>query len=137
MSGNLFRKEHCGYTANGEPAPVNYRISKGIIGSYDGLVLRPQGGSTWRKPPSNAPLINPNEPVFVPQGTPLPLRHEERPVMLPKDSMFIFSRNMAHPACCSATHSTSTGCVCTNKQQRDLIGVFRGGNKTWCSDPDF
>ncbi len=117
------------------PAPIDWSMGKGIIGSYDGIKIRPPGGSRWRKNPSNVPLIK--GPIFVPQGTPLPLKHEEVPADIPKDSMFIFARNIASPLCCPSTHSTSTGCVCTTPEQRSLIGARRGYNKSYCSDPDF
>tara|TARA_B100001964_G_C14027199_1_gene506611 strand:+ start:430 stop:825 length:396 start_codon:yes stop_codon:yes gene_type:complete len=112
-----------------QPANISYNMGNGVPGSYDGLVLRPKGGSTWRKPPSNVPLKKGK--FFVPQGTPLPLKHEMQFMDLPKNSMFVWDKNVASPACCSATYSTSTGCVCTTKQQRDMIGQNRGNNKNY------
>ena len=50
---------------------------------------------------------------------------------LPKDSMFVFSRNISDPSCCPATYSTDRGCVCTTEQQRKLIGQTRGNNKNF------
>ena len=44
-------------------------------------------------------------------------------------SMFMFSYNQSKPECCPSTYSTSTGCVCTTKKQRDFI-IKRGNNKT-------
>ena len=122
------------YSINNQ-APVSWHMGKGIIGSYDGLKLHPTGGSSWRHYPSNAPLIKGK--VFVPQGTPVPLKNEEYGVDIPKDSMFMFARNIASPLCCPSTYSTSTGCVCTTPEQRRIIGATRGGNKTYCSDPDY
>ena len=37
---------------------------------YDNLVLDPEGDSTWRHPPSNLPLLDPNQ-IYTPQGTPI------------------------------------------------------------------
>lgn len=117
------------------PAPVDWHMGEGIIGSYAGLRLQPQGESTWRKFPNNVPLKK--NPLFVPQGTPLPLKSEQIYQNIPDDSMFIFAKNVASPACCPSTYATSTGCVCTTPQQRKLIGETRGNNKNFCSDPDF
>lgn len=115
-----------------QPAMVSYNMGKGVPGSYDGLVLKPKGGSDWRKPPSNVPLMEGK--FFVPQGTPLPLKNEMQFMSLPKDSMFVFDRNVSSPSCCPSTFSTSTGCVCTTKQQRDFIGQRRGNNKNHFDD---
>ena len=48
--------------------------------------------------------------------------------MIPK-SMFMFTHNQAHPDCCPSTYSTSTGCVCTTKEQVDFINK-RGKNRS-------
>lgn len=114
-----------------QPAPLDWHMGKGIKGSYAGLILKPKGGSSWRHAPSQNKLLS--GPIFVPQGTPLPLKSEERPVMVPKNSMFVFAHNYASPACCPATFSTDSGCVCSTEQQRKLIGVTRGNNKTYPS----
>ena len=115
------------------PASLSYNMRKGVPGSYDDLRLYPTGGSTWRKPPSDVPLQQGK--FFVVQGSGVPLRSESVPVALPKNSMFVFAQNVASPACCPATHSTSTGCVCTTPQQRDLIGVYRGNNHNYPTSP--
>ena len=49
----------------------------------------------------------------------------------PKDpnAMFMFAFNQSHPDCCPSTFSTSTGCVCTTKQQREMINQ-RGSNRS-------
>ena len=52
-------------------------------------------------------------------------------VAIPKDSMFIFSRNESKPECCPATFSTDQGCICTTPQQRKFIGEQRGNNKNF------
>ena len=122
------------FLSNETPAPVNYSMGNGVIGSYDGLNLVPPGGSQWRKYPSQAPLLK--NPIFVPQNAGVPLRNEQVPVNIPDDSMFIFAKNVASPYCCPSTYSTDTGCVCTTKQQRDLIGLYRGNNKHFNTNPD-
>jgi len=124
MSRNLLGYKYINNYSVNSPAPVGYSIRTGIVGSYDGLILQPPD-STWRRYPAQNPTLK--NPIFVPQGSGVPLKNEEVPVNL-DDSMFIFAKNIASPFCCPATHSTSTGCVCTTKQQRDLIGLYRGGN---------
>lgn len=114
------------------PAPVNWNMGTGVPISLDGLYLTPGGASTWRKQPNNVPLMQGK--FFVPQGTPVPLRCESVYQSLPENSMFYFARNVASPLCCPSTYSTSTGCVCTTPQQRQLVAQFRGGNKTWPND---
>lgn len=113
------------------PAPVGYNMGRGVLGSYDNLVLyNPDCG--WRKPPCNVPLYK--DPVIY-QGTPLPLKNQVVEMPLPKDSMFVFQKNQAHPACCPSTFSTSTGCVCTTQQQRQFIGVENGNNANYPTNP--
>ena len=34
-----------------EPAPVNYSMSKGVLGSYGGIKLKTPCKGGWRKPP--------------------------------------------------------------------------------------
>jgi len=122
-----------GYQWEG-PAGVNYNMGQGIVGSYDGIVLRPRGDSSWRKFPNNSKLLTGK--LFVPQGTPVPL-HATNSMDPPEDSMFIFARNISSPACCPATFSTDRGCVCTTKWQRDFVGAFRGGNKSQNGDAEY
>jgi hypothetical protein len=128
------------------PAPVDYSMSKGVYGSYGGLILHPPD-SKWKKYPANQPInkLLPN-PIFTSWNGGSPLANETVPVNIPDDSMFIFARNQASPFC-SSNYSTSSGQICTTKQQRDLISIYRGGNKCWkgnnyrgmCehSNPDF
>ena len=67
--------------------------------------------------------------MWVPQGTPLPLRNEMIYSELPNPSMFYFAQNYSSPACCPSTYSTDSGCVCTTPQQQNMIGQYRGNNK--------
>jgi hypothetical protein len=111
------------------PSPVQWSMGQGVPGSLDGLYLYPGGASTWRKQPNNVPLLKGK--LFVPQGTPVPLRCESVYQSPPENSMFYFARNIASPLCCPSTYSTMGGCVCTTPQQRALLGVMRGGNSTY------
>jgi hypothetical protein len=116
-------------------APIDYNMSKGVYGSYGGLVLKPPGNSSWKAYPDETPLLK--NPIFVPQGAGVPLKNEEVPVNIPNDSMFVFAKNRSSPYC-KSSFSTSTGQVCTTKEQRDLIGLNRGQNKSYPgSNPDF
>lgn len=108
------------------PAPINYNMGQGLVGSYGGLKLEPPD-SRWKRAPADNTLKT--GPIVVFQGTPLPLPSEVRPSDIPEDSMFIFSRNYASPYC-NSDFSTDGGQLCTTKQQRDYIGLQRGGNKT-------
>ncbi len=124
------------YSLDG-PAPVDYNMGQGIVGSYDSIILRPKdwdkpGGSTWKAFPNNPPLLK--GPLFVPMGAGVPLHSTA--MSPPENSMFIFSRNIASPAC-KSSFSTSTGNLCLNKQQRDYIGVYRGSNKTLTGDNEY
>jgi hypothetical protein len=49
-------------------------------------------------------------------------------------SNFIFNQNVASPDCCPSIYSTSTGCLCPNKQQNTFI-QSRGGNSTYANNP--
>ena len=108
-------------------APLAYNMGNGVYGSYDNLKLKTPCNDCWKHPPCN-PQGKVN-PLFVPQGTPLPLKNEEMYQNLPHDSMFLFSNNYSSPACCPSTFSTDSGCVCSTEQQRKLVGMTRGNNK--------
>ena len=91
------------------------------------------------KEPCDTPL---NDTMgFTTFGSSVPLVPRETPVsnefkqyssvdgVSDKNSMFMFSYNQASPDCCPSSYSTSTGCVCTNQNQRDYI-TSRGNNNT-------
>ena len=130
-------KKKCNYLGSNSlllsvnnPAPVKYEMGNGVYGSYDGIKLIANKNDGWRQEPANVPL-KPSDYLFVPQGTPLPLKNEMIYTQLPEDSMFYFSHNRARPECCPSTFSTSTGCVCTTPGQRAYIGQMRGNNKNY------
>jgi len=113
------------------PAPIAFNMGNGVMGSYDNLVLYNKNCG-WRKPPCNVPKYN--HPIVY-HGHQLPLKHEIVRMPLPKKSMFMFHRNRAHIACCPSTYSTGGGCICTDEQQRNLVGVKRGNNKHAPTNP--
>jgi len=49
--------------------------------------------------------------------------------------MFMFAYNRSSPECCPSTFSSSRGCVCMSKAQRNFINS-RGSNKTSNENPD-
>ena len=109
-----------------QPAQISWRMSDGVPGSFDGVILKPNCSSTWKACPDNTPLKG---RFFVPQGHTLPLNDEEMYQKLPKDSMFMFSRNTTSPYC-KSTYSTSGGQICSTCKQMKYVGETRGGNAT-------
>lgn len=115
-------------TGSTNPSPVQFNMGTGVLGSYDNLQLKTPCPGGWKNGPCEPP-IKPNK-LFVPQGTPLPLKNETIYADLPEDSMFIFARSYSSPYC-SSTYSTDRGGVCTSSIQRKYIGEERGKNKTY------
>ena len=110
------------------PSPVAFNMGNGVLGSYDNLKLKTGCSDPWKKEPCNPPLKS--NKMFLPQGTPLPLKNEMMYSDLPSDSMHMFAQNFSHPSCASS-YSTDRGQVCTTPQQRKYVGVNRGLNKTY------
>lgn len=61
--------------SNLQPASLNYSMGTGLPNSFDGLVLKAAPNSRWKHPPVNPSLKN--RKLFVPMGTPIPLKNEE------------------------------------------------------------
>lgn len=116
-------------TGNNNPSPINFNMGKGVLGSYADLLLKTPCNEHWKSPPCNPPLKS--DKLFVPQGTPLPLKNEMIYSELPRDSMFLFARSYSSPECCPSTFSTDRGCVCTTEDQRRFVSERRGKNKTY------
>ena len=94
------------------PAPSLASGGYEAIGAYDNITKTPEGGSTWRHPPSNVSLKDGSQ-----------LR------VLDEDHLDPLADNVSKPECCGSSYTTSTGCVCTTPAQRDMLGK-RGGNNT-------
>tara|TARA_B100000780_G_C21119943_1_gene453537 strand:+ start:2173 stop:2559 length:387 start_codon:yes stop_codon:yes gene_type:complete len=107
------------------PANLKYGMGNGVPGSFDNLKLKSN------KKVETETLEG---KFYVPQGTPLPLKHEVMYVPLPKESMFYFNKNKSSQIGCASSFSTSNGSVCTTQEQRDFIGQHRGGNKNYFDD---
>ena len=102
-------------------------------GPYDGLCLKTGNTEYWMKSPDETALV-PNEGLYTylsSQG-PIKIKLSEQaalrgpPVDGVKGSpekMFMWANNVTSPLCCPSTFSTSTGCVCSTKNQRDFIAA--------------
>tara|TARA_B110000285_G_C15107353_1_gene608804 strand:+ start:864 stop:1829 length:966 start_codon:yes stop_codon:yes gene_type:complete len=111
---------------------TNYNMS-----SFDGLCINTGNEDSWRKSPNNLPLIDDND-LYTLQGHNAPLK----PIISDYNSLygppidgdensskklFMFANNLSSPSCCPSTFTTSTGCICTSKKQRDFV-ISRGNN---------
>lgn len=114
-----------------ENPPQVVRQLSSSMGPYDGLCLQTGGEQYWMKKPDETALI-PNDALFTymsSQGPTKPVFTDNSgltgpPVDGHPDSakkMFMFANNRTSPNCCPSTFSTSTGCVCTTKNQRDFV----------------
>jgi len=100
-------------------------------GPYDGLCLKTGNREYWMKTPDETSLV-PNDTLYTylsSQG-PIKMKLSDQaalrgpPVDGVKGSfekMFMWANNVTSPLCCPSTFSTSTGCVCSTKNQRDFI----------------
>jgi len=101
------------------------------MGKYDALCLKTGNKEYWMKSPDNTELI-PNDNLYSFLGSQGPVKmslsDQAKLIGPPVDGKegspeknFMLANNVASPACCPSTFSTSTGCVCTTKDQRDFI----------------
>lgn len=100
-------------------------------GPYDGLCLKTGNDDYWMKSPDETSLV-PNDTLYTylsSQG-PIKMKLSDQSALVgpPVDGvagsfekMFMWANNVASPLCCPSTFSTSTGCVCTTRNQRDYI----------------
>jgi hypothetical protein len=110
------------------------------MGPYDGICMKSGNPEYWMKSPDETPLV-PNDGLYTylsSQG-PIKMKLSDQaslkgpPVDGVKGSpekMFMWANNVTSPQCCPSTFSTSTGCLCTTKNQRDFIaarGMLDGG----------
>jgi len=109
-------------------SPVNFNMGTGVLGSYDNILFQTQCNQGWKAPICDAPLKD--KRIFLPQGTPLPLKQEEIYSELPTNSIFPFARTFASPDCRSM-YSTDRGQLCLPETQQKYIGEMRGFNKTY------
>jgi hypothetical protein len=116
-------------STNKYSAPVNFNVGNGVIGSYDNIKFSTTCKTNpWKAPPCNPP--EKDQKLYVPQGTPLPLKNEVVYMSPPTNSIFPFNRTFSSPDCRSM-YSSSQGQLCLPETQQNFIGVMRGGNKTY------
>ena len=108
-------------------SPIKFNMGDGVIGSYDNIKLKTQCANGIDKPPCNPPIKS--NLMFLPQGTPLPLKNEMIYSELPTNSMYIFA-NSYSSLDCSSQYTTDRGPVCTSDNQRNYLGA-RAFNKTY------
>ena len=110
------------------------------MGSYDGLILNTGNEECWLKSPTETPLV-PNDGLYsyLSSQGPIKMKLSDQAALIgpPVDGvkgspekMFMLANNVTSPQCCPSTFSTSTGCLCTTKNQRDFVaarGMLDGG----------
>lgn len=98
---------------------------------YDGVCIQTGNSDKWMKSPDNSELI-PNDKLYTYLANQIPLKTglsdqtvlKGPPIDGVKGSpekMFMWANNVSSPLCCPSTYTTSTGCLCTTKNQRDFI----------------
>ena len=101
------------------------------MGPYDGICLKTGNPEYWMKSPDESALV-PNDGLYTYLSSQGPIKMKLSdlaalrgpPVDGVKGSpekMFMWANNVTSPQCCPSTFSTSTGCLCTTKNQRDFI----------------
>ena len=107
-----------------KPSSVN-------TGPYDGLCLKTGNREYWMKSPDETTLIS-NDKLYTylsSQG-PIKMKLSDQAALRgpPVDGvpgspekMFMWANNITSPLCCPSNFTTSTGCVCSTKNQRDFI----------------
>ena len=118
-------------SADGAKSGNLVKASTVNTGPYDGLCLKSGNQEYWMKSPDETALV-PNDTLYTylsSQG-PIKMKLSDQaalkgpPVDGVKGSaekMFMWANNVASPLCCPSTFSTSTGCVCSTKNQRDFV----------------
>ena len=129
-------------TVSGGGAKPGNLDDPGILnmGPYDGIKLKTGNKECWLKSPAETPLI-PNDGLYsyLSSQGPIKMKLSDQAALIgpPVDGvkgspekMFMLANNVSSPQCCPSTFSTSTGCLCTTKNQRDFVaarGMLDGG----------
>ncbi len=101
-----------------QPAPVKFNMGSGVLGSWDNIRFEKKDPDYKLK----------SDKLFVPQGTPLPLKGQQIYQQMPANPLFVFQRNASSPYC-QSSYSNSGGQLCLTPQQKKNIAMYRGGNK--------
>ena len=110
------------------------------MGPYDGVCLKTGNQEYWMKSPDEAALV-PNDGLYsyLSSQGPVKMKLSDQSALIgpPVDGvkgsaekMFMWANNVSSPHCCPSTFTTSTGCICSTKNQRDFIaarGMLDGG----------
>lgn len=110
------------------------------MGPYDGICLKTGNKEYWMKSPDEAALV-PNDGLYsyLSSQGPVKMKLSDQSALIgpPVDGvkgsaekMFMWANNVSSPHCCPSTFTTSTGCICSTKNQRDFIsarGMLDGG----------
>ena len=101
------------------------------MGPYDGLCLKTGNQEYWMKSPDETALVpNDNLYTYLSSQGPIKMKLSNQAALKgppvdgvkgSSEKMFMLANNVASPLCCPSTFSTSTGCLCTTKNQRDFI----------------
>lgn len=118
-------------TENGEKPGEKLSAPTLNMGPYDGLCLKTGNDEYWMKSPDETTLL-PNDKLYTylsSQG-PIKMRLSDQSALIgppidgvkgSDEKMFMLANNVTSPLCCPSTYSTSTGCLCTTKNQRDYV----------------
>jgi len=118
-------------TADGAKPGPKVKAPALNTGPYDGLCLKTGNTDSWMKSPDETALV-PNDRLYTylsSQG-PIKMKLSDQAALRgpPVDGvpgsaekMFMWANNITSPLCCPSSFSTSTGCVCSTKNQRDFI----------------
>lgn len=117
--------------------PTAQVVLPGNMSVFDGVCLQTGNTEHWMKSPAQTSLVD-NDSLFTyltSQGPLKPVFSDHSQLIGPPidgqegspGKMFMFANNRSSPNCCPSTFSTSTGCVCTTKGQRDFVNN-RGHN---------
>ena len=127
--------------------PTAQVVLPGNMSVFDGVCLQTGNTEHWMKSPAQTSLVD-NDSLFTyltSQGPLKPVFSDNSQLIGPPidgqdgspEKMFMFANNRSSPNCCPSTFSTSTGCVCTTKDQRDFVNNRGHNNPKAQNNGDF
>lgn len=127
--------------------PTAQVVLPGNMSVFDGVCLQTGNTEHWMKSPAQTSLVE-NDSLFTyltSQGPLKPVFSDNSQLIGPPidgqegspGKMFMFANNRSSPNCCPSTFSTSTGCVCTTKEQRDFVNNRGHNNPKANNNGDF
>ena len=122
-------------TVEGQGAKPGPNVDPKILnmGPYDGLCMKTGNEEYWMKSPDETALV-PNDGLYsyLSSQGPIKMKLSDQAALVgpPVDGvkgspekMFMWANNVTSPLCCPSTFSTSTGCICSTKNQRDFVAA--------------